>query len=987
MTRIPASLPLVLVLALAPGTTLASAPPARVQDDAELERLLAEERRDASESMRRGDLRAARRILDEHLDDDPADADSRTLRAQLQRRRGAWDRALEDAQQALLDAQGSRELVAAAGRTLASLLVELGRSDEALEVLEGIRPRLSPEADARDAWILGSTHWVTGGREEARELLRLGVQGELGATWERLLARARCERRLGYLEQASRTLVEALRAPGERGDAPAAEADVLAELASVYFEADAEIDHAEARGRSPQRLYQRALEQCPGHEGALLGQFAMRQVNWNLQSRSAETILDEIFAVNPASIGGLVAAGLADLEDGRLVSARQRLGRLSELAPGRRDVRALEATLAWIEHRRDEAERLLATLATEDALDATPEVTVGHTLNELYRFGEALEFLRRATERDPRDAGAWTQLGRSLANTGDSLAALEALDRAIELDAGRQNAWRHNTHMVLERMKERFTTLAVEGDLSFSWEPSGAEVLAAYEVPFYQAAREELADRYGFTPGPVNIQVFDRFQDFSVRSTGFEGFPALGVCFGPVVTAVSPISELRGKFSWARTSFHEFTHVVHLGLSHNRCPRWITEGLATWEEERKNPAWSRNMRRDLVDALANDQLIPVRELNRAFRGPRILFGYYQGGLLCRMLIDEHGFQPMIRLLEAFDRGLDVDRAFDEVFATSPEEVDADFRAFVQRELGDISIEPRWNARTVARMSLQLPAQPPQDPAELAAWAESWTTVAWGWWQAGRQVDAEQALRRVDLTDRTPPRAMFLRGEMALSGGAPERAAEFFRLGLDAGGSDFRVHMALGRMALNDNDLEAARAQFELAEAAFPGYPETGLAAELFLAEVHGRAGETEAMHRARERWLAWNADEYAMRIELARWHAGAERAAEAERWYAESNEIDPFRRALHEEWGDVLSQLARHGEALREYRVAVAVPAEVDLDQPGPLSDEERAGLLAKQAGALLELGRATEAGFLVARALALDPDCALAKRLEERGP
>jgi hypothetical protein len=107
--------------------------------------------------------------------------------------------------------------------------------------------------------------------------------------------------------------------------------------------------------------------------------------------------------------------------------------------------------------------------------------------------------------------------------------------------------------------------------------------------------------------------VFDRHADFSVRSTGFEGFPALGVCFGPVVTSVSPLSEMRGTQSWARTSFHEFTHVIHLELSHNRCPRWITEGLATWEEENRNPTWTRNMRRELVDALANGDIIPVRD--------------------------------------------------------------------------------------------------------------------------------------------------------------------------------------------------------------------------------------------------------------------------------------------------------------------------------------------------------------------------------------
>jgi hypothetical protein len=216
--------------------------------------------------------------------------------------------------------------------------------------------------------------------------------------------------------------------------------------------------------------------------------------------------------------------------------------------------------------------------------------------------------------------------------------------------------------LVLEAIRDEHVTEQYS-DLSFSWRADGAQILRTYLVPFYEEARTELAARYGFTPPPTRIEVFRRFPDFSVRSVGYAGFPALGVCFGPVVTSVSPLSQLRGNFSWARTSYHEFTHVIHLGLSHNRCPRWITEGLATWEEVRKRPSWTRNMRRELIDAYANKNLIPLRELNRAFRGPRILFGYYQGGLLCEMLIDAYDFPPMIRLLEAFDRGLDLDQAF------------------------------------------------------------------------------------------------------------------------------------------------------------------------------------------------------------------------------------------------------------------------------------------------------------------------------------
>jgi tetratricopeptide (TPR) repeat protein len=380
------------------------------------------------------------------------------------------------------------------------------------------------------------------------------------------------------------------------------------------------------------------------------------------------------------------------------------------------------------------------------------------------------------------------------------------------------------------------------------------------------------------------------------------------------------------------------------------------------------------MRRDLVDAHANSALIGVRDLNRAFRGPRILFGYYQGGLLCRMLIDRHGFPPMLRLLEAFDRGLDLDRAFGEVYGATPEQIDREFEAFVRAQLQGIAIEPRWSPTTIAKLRLGLAREAPADAAELESWKDGWCTVAWGWWQTGRQVDAQQALRRVTAVGEPPPRALFLRAEMALAAGDDAGAREAYLAGVDAGGRDFRARMALGRLALQDDDLEGAVEHFQAAEALFPGYPDKPLAAELFLAETLGRLDRTDEMYRARERWLAWNADEYAMRMELARWHAREARPQEAVRWFEEVNEIDPFRRALHVEWGEVLEALERYEEALREFRVALLVPVDLDLDQAGPPDDEERARLLTAQARMLGKLGRKVESAATAAQALELDP-------------
>jgi tetratricopeptide (TPR) repeat protein len=459
------------------------------------------------------------------------------------------------------------------------------------------------------------------------------------------------------------------------------------------------------------------------------------------------------------------------------------------------------------------------------------------------------------------------------------------------------------------------------------------------------------------------------------------------VCFGPVVTAVSPVSELRGTFSWARTSFHEFTHVIHLGLSHNRCPRWITEGLATWEEVNRRASWTRNMRRELLDARASGELIGVRDLNRSFRGPRILFAYYQSGLWCQMMIERYGFPKLVHLLEAFDRGEDLDQALKSVFALTPAQIDRQFEQFVDAELAELRIEPRWSAGRLARLQLELPSKPPSAAQARAEWIDATISLAVGRWQTGARIDAEQVLLRLQDARETAPRALFLRGEMALTAGDKPQARALWKKGLELGGEDYRVRFALGRMAEGENDLEEAERQFLAAEKAFPGYDELELCAELALAKLYKRQDRTDDAQAARARWLDWNSGEYTVHMEVAAWHSAAARWSEAERLYSEANEVDPFRRKLHRLWADVLVQLGRHAEALREYHVVALVPVELDLDKPEPLQAAERADLLGLEASCLVELGRSNEALERIERALTLDPECASAKAARARLP
>ena len=348
-----------------------------------------------------------------------------------------------------------------------------------------------------------------------------------------------------------------------------------------------------------------------------------------------------------------------------------------------------------------------------------------------------------------------------------------------------------------------------------------------------------------------------------------------------------------------------------------------------------------------------------------------------------MLIEESGFPPMIRLLEAFDRGLDVDEAFADVFATTPEAVDARFEAFVDELLADLRIEPRWSPASVVQRTLATRGDPPEEPAARERWVADVCSLAWGHWQADARVDAEQALRKLATAGASSPRAHFLRGEMSILADRIEEGREHWEAGLAAGGEDYRVRLGLGKLAADRGDHGEARRHFEAAERAFPGYDDPTASAELMLAMTLRELDLADEAHAAVERWLAYNPGALEPRLEIAEWHEEQGRFAEAERRYREANEIDPFRRSLHLRWSRVLEELGRLEEAARELEVALLVPAALDAEGAPELQGSDRAAVLAHQARLYLELDDGERAAAKARAALELDPDCAEALEVQ----
>ncbi|MHC4146874.1 MAG: gluzincin family metallopeptidase [Planctomycetota bacterium] len=122
-----------------------------------------------------------------------------------------------------------------------------------------------------------------------------------------------------------------------------------------------------------------------------------------------------------------------------------------------------------------------------------------------------------------------------------------------------------------------------------------ADVYGDEVLELLRQAKAELCRKYGLElKQPVTVELFGDQQDFAVRTFGMPGGDGfLGVCFGNVITANSP--RAGRPTNWKAMLWHEFCHVVTLNLTHNKMPRWLSEGISVYEELQRDPTWGQRM--------------------------------------------------------------------------------------------------------------------------------------------------------------------------------------------------------------------------------------------------------------------------------------------------------------------------------------------------------------------------------------------------------
>ncbi|HEY6176047.1 MAG TPA: tetratricopeptide repeat protein [Kofleriaceae bacterium] len=516
--------------------------------------------------------------------------------------------------------------------------------------------------------------------------------------------------------------------------------------------------------------------------------------------------LDAALGANPRNARALRVRASIEIDQNQWDAANKTLD--SVLAVNKDDVEAIamRATVAWL---RDDTKAYDAEVQRAFAIDpafAQLYRVVSRSAVREHRYVEAIELEKRAVALKPDFYEAMAGVGLGYLRMGLEKEGLEWLDKSWTGD--QYNVRTFNTRTLFKETIPKEYTFGTSKNFRIRYHNDEKAVLSRYLEPTMERAFADMVKRYGFTPKtPVTLELYADRNDYGIRTVGLPDIAALGVCFGQVITAMSPAN---GDINWGMILWHELGHVFAIQLSNSRVPRWFTEGLSEYETLIARPDWRRENDADLYGAVANGALPSIGALNSEFMQPdasAVVVAYYQSAVTIEYLIQTYGFPKIVEALKLFGKGSETPDVLHAITGKTIAQLDADFRKYLDIRLkayaGTFKL-PTRGFDDVTKLEIAADAAPKD--------ARARAHVALGYFYAGDADKTTAAANAALALDPKQPIARYLMAEIVLHQGDLPRAKGLYQ-GLIADGHDsFDLRSRLAQIAEGEGKPAEVEAQ-------------------------------------------------------------------------------------------------------------------------------------------------------------------------------
>jgi tetratricopeptide (TPR) repeat protein len=445
--------------------------------------------------------------------------------------------------------------------------------------------------------------------------------------------------------------------------------------------------------------------------------------------------LTEALKINPKHVDSLLlqADGLIDGE--RYAETEQVLKQVFQVNASEPRAFAYQAVLAHLRNdttgEEDARKKALERWASNPEIDHL----IGRKLSQKYRFAEGAARQKQALAMQAEYAPAKLQLCQDLLRLGEEADGWKLAADIFSKDG--YNVVAYNLITLRDRLAG-FRTLEDEG-LIVRMEAREADLYGQRVLALLRRARKTLVEKFGVTlKEPVIVEVFPQQKEFGVRTFGLPGAEGLlGVCFGRVVTARSPASQGEHPANWEAVLWHEFCHVVTLGKTRNKMPRWLSEGISVYEEGKEDPTWATAFDPRYRAMILSPALTPISRLSSAFLTAKspldVQFAYFESALAVEFLVEKFGLPALKGLLDDLGAGMPINEGLPHSTKMTLDQIDSEFAKFARGRAEKIAPGSTWEE----------PDLPPDaDSAALTAWLDKTPKSIWGLRRLGARLVVE-----------------------------------------------------------------------------------------------------------------------------------------------------------------------------------------------------------------------------------------------------
>ena len=219
------------------------------------------------------------------------------------------------------------------------------------------------------------------------------------------------------------------------------------------------------------------------------------------RSGRCSIIYDKLLDIDPKNSDAWDAKGLALGSLGKEEEAKKCFDVSKQLKQDKIAVLIDKAKNSIIEAKYDEAVKFLDKATDIDPKNSDAWYYKGISFYNLQRYLEAVKSLDKATDIDPKNSDAWYYKGISFYNLQRYLEAVKSLDKATDIDPKKTYAWYYkgNAFYNLQRYPEAVKSFKVVRDI----EPKNSKVLeklhniySNYTLEFDEALKISRAARY-----------------------------------------------------------------------------------------------------------------------------------------------------------------------------------------------------------------------------------------------------------------------------------------------------------------------------------------------------------------------------------------------------------------------------------------------------------------------------------------------------------